>query len=297
MAVFTWLTAGAVRVTGSDRIAFVHGQTSNDVRGLSVPGACRALILNARGQIEFDVRIYRREQDLYLQTAAGLGGAVLERLKRYVVFDDVQLEDLSETLRVVHVSGGGALELMGSFGHTDAEASVQQVTTDFAGTVLVARVDRGNGLGFDIHLLSQHAGALQSRFERSGVQVLPSLETARIRAGLADAHTDAFLGLLPQECGLVEAVSYRKGCYIGQEIMARVEARGHTNRSLVRVRAGQALEAGSAVVVDGTVVGSVGHFVAESDGFLALAVLRKDATDGLEVSGVPLTLEALPVPD
>ena len=91
MAFYAPIPSAALRVTGSDRVPFVHGQVSNDVRGLGIPGMCRSAILSAKGQLEYDVRIYRREADLYIHAHAGLGAALLERLRRYVVFDDVQL--------------------------------------------------------------------------------------------------------------------------------------------------------------------------------------------------------------
>ena len=293
MAVYSWVSAGAVRVTGSDRIPFVHGQTSNDVRGLGTPGACRALILNARGQIEFDVRVFRRTDDLYLCTAGGLGAAVLERLQRYVVFDDVQLEDVSEKLRVVHVSGNDALGVASSLGFDASGNAVQQLETDQAGLVLVERLERGNGVGVDLHVLGSKCAGLEHWLESQGVFELGSLDHARVLAGLADAHVDHFLGMLPQECGLEVAVSYRKGCYIGQEIMARLEARGHTNRHLVRVRTSRALEAGSSITLEGREVGSIGQSVADGGGFLALAVLRKDAVGKLECKGESLQVEMI----
>ena len=242
---YSWIPSGAVRVTGSDRVPFVHGQSTNDVRGLPTPGAQRALILNAKGQIEFDVRIFKRTDDLYLQTAPGLGSEVLERLKRYVVFDDVQLEDITDKIRVVHLSGAAFLEVAARLGFDPDGPNVQQLQTEMDGTLLTTKIDRGLGSGLDIHVLASKAETLQQWFEIMGLTQLANLEQARILAGIPDAHKDHFLGMLPQETGLEFAVSYKKGCYIGQEIMARLEARGHTNRNLARIHSGEKLEAGA----------------------------------------------------
>jgi tRNA-modifying protein YgfZ len=292
---FYWIPSGAVRVTGSDRIPFVHGQSTNDVRSLPIPGAQRALILNAKGQIEFDVRVFKRQDDLYLQTAPGLGSAVLERLKRYVVFDDVQLEDITDQIRVVHLTGDAMLEVAARIGFNLEGPNVQQLHTEIDATLLTTKIDRGLGIGLDIHVLANKADELQQWLEIMGLTQLENLEQARILAGIPDAHTDHFLGMLPQETGLEFAVSYKKGCYIGQEIMARLEARGHTNRNLVRIHADEKLEAGTELKLEDRVVGSVGASVQLDGLWVALAVIRKEVENGatLEAAGKTVKLERL----
>jgi tRNA-modifying protein YgfZ len=288
---YSWIPSGAVRVTGSDRIPFVHGQSTNDVRGLPTPGAHRALILNAKGQIEFDVRVFKRQDDLYLQTAPGLGAQVLERLKRYVVFDDVQLEDISDKIRVVHLSG----EIPPGLGFDSEGANVQQFSSEIAGTLLATKIDRGLGIGLDLHVLASKADTLQQWLEIMGLTQMENLEPARILAGIPDAHSDHFLGMLPQETGLEFAISYKKGCYIGQEIMARLEARGHTNRSLARIHSSEKLEAGTELKLEDRVVGSVGSSVEFEGRWISLGVIRKEIADGtdLEADGQTVKLERL----
>lgn len=288
---YSWIPSGAVRVTGSDRIPFVHGQSTNDVRSLPTPGAHRALILNAKGQIEFDVRVFKRQDDLYLQTAPGMGSEVLERLKRYVVFDDAQLEDISDKIRVVHLSG----EVPSGLGFDSEGANVQQFSSEIAGTLIAMKIDRGLGIGLDIHVLASKADALHQWLEIMGLTQLPNLEQARILAGIPDAHTDHFLGMLPQETGLEFAISYKKGCYIGQEIMARLEARGHTNRSLARIHSSEKLEAGTELKLADRTVGSVGSSAQHDGSWVALAVIRKEVEDDavLKADGKTVKLERL----
>ena len=294
---YFWIPSGAVRVSGTDRIPFLHGQSTNDVRGLPTPGAHRALILNAKGQIEFDVRVFKRTDDLYLQTAPGMGSQVLERLKRYVVFDDVQLEDISHKLSVYHMPGETPPAFATKLGLDPAGANVQLLSTELAGTLLASKIDRGSGVGLDLHVLSSKANELQQWLETLGsTQLVPAqLEQARILAGIPDAHSDHFLGMLPQETGLEFAVSYKKGCYIGQEIMARLEARGHTNRNLARIHSNEKLEAGTELKLENRIVGSVGASVQLDGHWIALAVIRKEVEDGaaLEAAGKPLKLERL----
>jgi tRNA-modifying protein YgfZ len=283
MTFYAPIPSAALRVVGSDRVPFVHGQVSNDVRGLPTPGMCRSAILNAKGQVEYDVRIYRREADLYLHAHAGLGSALLERLQRYVVFDDVELTDITDRISVYHVSS----DITSSFGFA---GGVQLLPSDF-GTLLIASVARGINGGADVHVLRDHASALEAFLGTRGTLLSPNgLELARLRAGLPDAHLDGFLERLPQECGLESAVSYKKGCYIGQEIMARLEARGNTRYALQRVALSALAPVGSAVTQGGKSVGQLGANLHDGDEVIALAVLRRDleVDAALEVHGVSL---------
>jgi tRNA-modifying protein YgfZ len=289
------IPSGALRVTGSDRLPFVHGQVSNDVRGLPIPGGCRAVILNAKGQIEFDLRIYRRADDLYLQTSGGLEGAVYERLKRYIVFDDVQLEDITAKIRVFHTSD----DLVRKLGFASGGADVQLLEGDFGG-LLAARVERGLMGGVDVHVLHSHADALETFLQAHAERLnAADLERARVRAGLPDAHRDGFLERLPQECGLEPAINYRKGCYIGQEIMARLEARGNTRYALQSVTLERPVEIGAAVTLEGKTVGQVGSSLMDGERVIGLAVLRRDLEPGasLFVDDVRLELVLPPVPN
>lgn len=286
MAFYAPIPSAALRVTGSDRVPFVHGQVSNDVRGLATPGMCRSAILSAKGQLEYDVRIYRREADLYIHAHAGLGAALLERLQRYVVFDDVQLSDITDKISVFHVSDDIASSLGFSGG-------VQLLTSDF-GTLLIATVARGFLGGADVHVLRDHVPALGDFLGARGTLLSPNdLELARLQAGLPNADLDGFLERLPQECGLEGAVSYKKGCYIGQEIMARLEARGNTRYALQRVALSAPAAVKSPITQSGRNVGQLGGNLRDGDEVIGLAVLRRDLnemTAPLEVEGVRLTV-------
>ncbi len=255
------LELAVLRLTGSDRIAFLHGQTTNDIRGLPVLGSCRALVLNARGQIEFDLRVLRRTDDLLVFCRAGLEQALFERLKRYIIFDDVQLE-LRSDWQLWHMVG----------------------ETSSLENAVVMPVNRGFTDGVDV-LLPRDAQVLS--------EPLPNLELTRILAGLPDAHSDAFLGFLPQECGLEPAVSYRKGCYIGQEIMARLEARGNTRYALQRVQLGQTVEIGTPVLLETREVGQIGAVIAYERAWTALAVLRRDLEPMAALTAATIPVQVL----
>ena len=126
-----------------------------------------------------------------------------------------------------------------------------------------------------MHYLQQHGAELLPLLGQEGP--FAELEAARIQAGISDVGRDGWAGSLLQEVGLDDAISYRKGCYVGQEIMARLEARGKTRHALTLLEAvSDALPAHSEILLDGKTVGVTGA----STGALALAKLRKDVPKG-----------------
>lgn len=285
---WTRIPSSSVRVTGADRVDFVHGQMTGDLRGAPTPGVVPCAFLNVRGQIEHFARVYRREGDLYIHLDEGQAPALLARLKRYVIFDQVELEDLTDTLRTVHVWTPDGLP-----GWNAAGGEAQ--TLDLAGaTVLAGRVNRTGTPGVDLHYLARQEDAVLATLDGPEVP-LADLDVARIRAGLPDVFRDGFGGTLPQEVGLdlggpLPAISYRKGCYVGQEIMARLEARGHTRYHLARL-SGEALPEHAEVTQAGKVVGQSGLYA----GGHSLARVRRELAPGaeVEVGGVPARVDAL----
>ncbi len=285
-------------MTGTDRISFLHGQVSNDILGLPTPGACAALLLNVKGQIEFMARVFRRANDCLILTAPDLANAVTARLQKYIVFDDVQLFCVSEQFFLLHVFDDeislAEISVVSELGYDfklgGTQACQAELGNNILADVLVAPVQRTINIGFDILVSIKHKTALQEFVKLAGGQLATNISVLRVQAGLSDAHLDNWLGYLPQECGLERAVSYKKGCYIGQEIMARLEARGHTQRELHLVRSNEALISGEILLVGVKEIGRLGQVVVHEDGSLALAVLRKDAI-GVKL----LTSEAKPV--
>lgn len=273
---WTLIPSNGLRVTGADRVDFVQGQMTGDLRGAPTPGMVACAFLNVRGQIEQFARAYKRTDDVYLHLDAGQAAPLMARLKRYIIFDQVEVEDVSDTLRTVH-----AWEAAGVPGW-NADGPDAQSFELGGGTVLAGRVNRTGTPGVDLHYLARHEAEVLAAL--GGDQAdLHTLDAARIRAGIPDVARDGFLGVLPQEVGLdvggpLPAISYRKGCYVGQEIMARLEARGQTRYHLAQL-AGDGWDVGAEVTHAGKVVGQAGLNV---DG-LGLARLRKDLPEGAEV--------------
>ncbi|MBB6098227.1 hypothetical protein HNR42_001652 [Deinobacterium chartae] len=273
MTRLTRVPSSSLRLTGADRLDFAQGQMTGDIKRAPVPGMTPALFLNVRGQIEFFARVYRRQDDLYLHLDAGQADLLEARLRRYIIFDQVTVENLSDTLTTVHLWGEQAESALP--GWDAAGPDVQEVRLDGL-TLLAARVRR-SGPGLDVHVLSREQDVLLSALQLEEAS-WDALQRARVQAGIPDAVADRFTGNLPQEVGLDFAVSYQKGCYVGQEIMARLEARGNARYHLA-VLEGENLPSHTEVFVGERKVGSTGL----SNGDRVLASLRKELEEGAAV--------------
>lgn len=280
MTAFTRLPSSALRLTGADRLDFVQGQMTNNLKAAPTPGMLPACFLNHKGQIEFFAHIYKRESDVYLHLAEDQAPALAARFRKYIIFDAVEVQDVTDQLATLHVWGEGVPGW-------DAAGGAAQSFDLGGGTVLAGRIDRTGTPGLDLHYLRQHEAALLAALNASELP-FADLEAARIRAGISDVVRDGWTGNLPQEVGLGSAMSYRKGCYVGQEIMARLEARGNTRYHLAQL-SGEGLPAHTDILLGGKLVGRTGSSV----GDLALARLRRDVEPdaGLEVGGVSARLE------
>lgn len=290
---WTRLPSSALRLTGADRVDFAQGQMTGDLRRAPTPGMVACCFLNVRGQIEFFARAYRRAEDVYLHLDAGEAPALAARLRRYIIFDQVEVQDVSDDLRTVHIWGGQSVP-----GWDPAGGDAQ--TFELAGgTVLAGRVNRAGEPdvdlpGTDLHYLARQETDVLAALGGEET-TLAFLDAARVRAGIPDVARDGFTGTLPPEIGLdvggpLPAISYRKGCYVGQEIMARLEARGQARYHLARLSGG-GLPDHAEVTRGGKVVGQAGLHA----GGLSLARLRKEVQAGevVEVGGVPARVELL----
>ncbi len=289
--------AVVLTVVGPDATSFLQGQLANDVAGLSVGGVRRSLYLNHKGHALAEVMVVRRARDEYaLVEEGGAAAWVKAEFERHVIFDEVRIAG-PEPARLATLQGGSAGEGVGAvfaraFGAGAPEAERTLMLADG-----FAYPRRRSALGgYDVVSLTAPGGLPDLLAAGATLAAPAELERLRIEAGVALAPQDAGEGVLPQEAGLAGALSYRKGCYLGQEIMARIEARGNVKRALARVRlagdprhgsgsVGAGADAWRELRAAGRVVGRLGTVVeAGSEGFAALAVMRTDVSEGAPVT-------------
>ena len=287
------IPSSSLRLTGPDRLDFLQGQMTAHLKAAPTPGRVAALFLGVKGQIEFFGQIYKRPEDLYVHLAAGQAEVLERRFKKYIIFDQVEVQNVSSVLSTLHLWSEISLEVAQKLNYSleDLETQITQVGEM---TLLISRLNRTGQSGHEVHVLNKH---LEELVNLLALEEKPysAVQEARVRAGIPDPLEDGFLGGLPQECGLEGAVSYKKGCYIGQEIMARLEARGNSRHHLVKLElvsgGGHNLPSHFEIERGGKKVGQTGLSV----GNVVLARLRKELEDGatLDVGGSSATVRDL----
>lgn len=292
------LGSSVLRVTGADRLDFVHGQVSNDVKRLKPGEASEGLLLNHKGHALAGLRVLRRD-DLLVVVDGGAGAFVQKQLGDHIIFDAVELEPLGAI--VLTLQGTSAADLIKNVFDADAPSGSTFATSPFQGRdVTIVPVRRSLSGGFDMIVPREVVELLFEAFTAAGAVAAGEkvLNVARVSAGIPAAEFEGGEGILPQEAGLEHAVSYTKGCYLGQEIMARIEARGKLRRSLQGLKLDKLPGSDDRdVVAAGKTVGRLGTAIEHPDGCaLALAVLRNDLEPEtvLEAGGAKGRLEPLP---
>jgi tRNA-modifying protein YgfZ len=273
---------------GNDRLEFLHGQVSCEVKRLPIGGVAEGLLLSHKGHALAQLRVLRRPDDLLVVVDGGMADAVIQRLNDHIVFDQVTVR--GAPLSVLSVQGAPAAAALVRAGVSVPEGMAALEGEIGGAPVLLYPARRSGPGGYDLLVPDGTEGAIFDAMMAAGAAPAgeADLDRARVLAGVATAEGEAGEGVLPQEAGLEHAVSYTKGCYLGQEIMARIEARGNLRRKLQALRlSGWPTGESRDILAGGKVVGRLGTVAEDPElGVVALAVLRNDAGEGLEVGGV-----------
>lgn len=228
---------GLLRISGADRVRFLHGQTTQDIKKLKPGEGAQALALTNKGRVLALLLVLADEDALWVETDPGRAAFLKTAWEKVIVMDDVEISDRSESLGVVALSGADAPAFLARasrdavpepppLGHAPFSLGGQQAR--------LVRACRAGGAGLELWTLAAYTGPLRGALERAGA--LPVDEEAlRIRNGIPRYGTDVTEENLPQEAGFDEDtgwISYAKGCYVGQETIARLHNLGQVQKRL-----------------------------------------------------------------
>jgi folate-binding protein YgfZ len=225
---------GKIRAAGEDRARLLHAMTTNHVQQLKPGQGCYAFFLNAQGRILGDVNLFCRDDDFLLDTEPETRQKLYEHLDKFIIADDVTLEDVTEGVRTIAVEGPGAGGVLGQAGATLPDADYSWTSW---GTRTVARVSYTGGPGYFVFVRSEDRDALVAGIETAGA-VEADLEAAnvvRLENGKPRYGDDISERYLAQETNQMHALHFNKGCYLGQEIVERVRSRAQIHRRLLPV--------------------------------------------------------------
>ncbi len=271
---------GIIEATGPDAADYLQGQLTNDVEALEPGSGAYSALLDRKGHMQGDMRVLRTGDGFLMDLEPEALPAVLRHLAMYKVGREVEVTDASATWALHSVIGPGAARLTGAppLGTEGAHAEVS------VGGIACRAI--ATDLGLD--LLSDAAADLEAALTAAGIApVSPAAaEIVRVEAGRPRFGREMTTETIPQEAGINErAVSFTKGCYIGQETVARLHYKGKPNRHLRGLRSTGVLTPGDEIRAGEKVVGTVGTAVlSPALGPLALAIVRREAEPGATVT-------------
>jgi folate-binding protein YgfZ len=271
---------GMLKISGENRLDLIHRMSTQDIKNLR-PGEGAATILTTDiGRMIDRLILYAASESVYALTGENHGDAIARYLMRFVFFnDDFQLQDISSETTIIGVYGPRAEHMLGEkFGSPDTAIPLHHWREAKIGniTAYLHKTDPINGSGYFVMCEAVEGENLREILLTTGI--LKANEAAfdllRIEAGLPRFGHEITTDYIPLEAGLWDDVSFTKGCYTGQEIIARMESRGQLAKQLVRLASNSALAEGEIINASGKQVGSITSAAGIGGGTLALGYVK-----------------------
>ncbi len=277
-ALFELSGRGRIKVLGEDRKRLLHAMTTNHVQQLEPGQGCYAFFLSAQGRVLSDVTILAQQDHLLLDVEPARRAFIMEHLDKYIIADDVTLEDVSDQQTTLALEGPAAAEILESIGAPIPINDYDSV--EWAGRLIVKTSYTG-AVGFHIYISPLDAPILRETLldARAVEASAESIETSRLLHARPLYGVDITDANLPQETKLDHALHFAKGCYLGQEIVERVRSRGHVNKVLTRLQLTTPAAPGAKVLSGEKEVGAVtsAAFDPRNNVTVALAYVRIEA--------------------
>ena len=295
-----------VALTGGDRVRWLNGMVTNNIRDLAAGHGVYAFLLNPQGHILGDLYAYNRGDSLMIDTDRSQSEKLLATFDHYIIMDDVEVANVSDKLTAIGIAGPKAREVLHAVGlEIGALEALQFVDLNWQNIpVAVVRGDNASLESYEMWLLPAQVTLLRDSLQKAGATPVSAaaLELLRIAAGTPLYGQDIRERDLPQETEQLRAVHFSKGCYIGQEIVERIRSRGNVHRKFTGFEVEGALPAvGAKIQADGRDIGEITSVaslpLADRGRTVALGYIRREiATPGkqFQIGGAQLSVAALP---
>jgi len=221
-------------ITGSDRVRWLNGMVTNNVRDLAVGHGVYAFLLNPQGRILGDLYAYNNGESLAIDTDQAQLAKILETFERYIIMDDVEVADVSGQSAVIGITGPKAQVTLRAAGFEIPDLQpLQFVAIRWNGNdITVVHGDNPCVVSYELRVSAEDADAVKTALVKAGANPIgpTALEWLRIASGIPLYGRDIREKDLPQETCQDRALNFSKGCYIGQEIVERIRSRGAVHR-------------------------------------------------------------------
>jgi len=296
-------------ITGSDRVRWLNGMVTNNIRDLAVGQGVYAFLLNPQGRILGDLYAYNRGESIVIETDQSQVEKILATFDHYIIMDDVEVKNISGEMTALGISGPRSREVARAAGIEIAESMPLQIfdatcTCDCDCTrCTCVRGENAQHESYELWLSPGDTKKTWDALVAHGATPAGSdaLELLRIQSGIPLYGVDIRERDLPQETEQARALNFNKGCYIGQEIVERIRSRGAVHRKFTGFvwTNGDTVAPGSKVVVGEKEAGEItsARLTGEHHPGLALGYLRREAAiPGKEVviGGTPARVAELP---
>lgn len=275
---------GKLRLTGKDRTRFLHGMVTNTVQGLAEWAGNHAALTTVQGQTLLDLWVHHLGDYLWLETEFGYQARLYDTLDRYLIADDVVMTDETRDWVILGVVGALAKTCVKNvlrIGVDDLSEHHTLMGQWREKPIWVTRRSFLGGEGFDVRVSAEDGADLWQVFVGAGAVPVGTRaqEILRVEAGIPLCGVEIDEAGAPLEIGLEDTVDFNKGCYIGQEVIAKMHFRGKPRRYLVGVRfeGEKLIVSDTDVIVDDKVVGRVTSCVYSPalEGVIALAIVKR----------------------
>jgi folate-binding protein YgfZ len=307
-ALFDFDFRASLVFTGPDAPTFLHNILSNDILSLRPGGGCYTTLLTQQSKVVADANVFCFADRLRLDVDRELKSRAREHLEKFLVADDVEIDDPSERESMLGVLGPRMAEVLRAAGAEAPAGDREHLEAVIAGVECwIARVDWSGDPGVQIVTASPEAARVRSAIASAGESMglvsagREALEVLRMEAGIPWPGIDFDETHLVLEAGLERGISFKKGCYLGQEVVERASARGHVNRRLVglRLETERAPSRGTRISNQGADVGQVTSAALSPAlaAAIALGYVRREVMEPgtrLEIDGAPAVVTALP---
>jgi len=293
-------------LTGSDRVRWLNGIITNNIRDLSPGHGVYAFLLNPQGRILGDLYAYARTESLVIDTDAAQLPKILELFDHYIIMDDVEVSDSTGQMGAIGLKGLTSRATLQAAGIDFPDFS-QLSFANITWKSIPVTVIRGDGpmvASYEIWASPENLSAIREALEKSGAKPVgtTALNYLRIAEGIPQYGQDIRERDLPQETGQERALHFTKGCYIGQEIVERIRSRGAVHRKFTGFLVDGVLPApGMKIQIDGKEVGEITSSatlpVANDQYPVALGYIRREVSSfgkQIQVENTKLTVAHLP---
>ena len=277
-----------ISLTGEDRVRWLNGMVTNNIRDLAAGHGVYAFLLNPQGRILGDLYAYNLGESIVVDTDLSQAEKILATFDHYIIMDDVEVKNLSEDLTALGIGGPRSAETLKAAGFPVPEMQSLQIES-ISWQGIECSLVRGERENYEIWLPANDVRQLWTSLLAAGATPIgfEALELERIESGVPAYGIDIRERDLPQETEQDRALNFNKGCYVGQEIVERIRSRGAVHRKFTAFLADATVTPGSKVAANSKDVGEITSVAAlpfAEHGTIALGYIRREmGTPGREV--------------